>query len=258
MKIYLTSLGFVFPPLYGILLCSVLFVACNEQTVRKQGYDVHGIDISHHQKEIDWEKVVAQGIQFAFIKATEGESYKDSFFCENWSEMKAVGIKRGAYHFFRPTVSAAKQAKNFIETAELENGDFAPVLDVEVMDGVAPETLVDNVKAWLQIVENHFKVRPIIYSNQKFFNQYLAEHINGYPLWVARYTSWRKPRLRNGEDWQFWQYGNRGKLEGIKGLVDFNVFRGSKEDMEAYTLVRPGPLLDPPPAPTSDLAVTNP
>ena len=114
---------------------SLFFFACNEQTVRKQGFGLHGIDVSHYQKKIDWGKVAAQDVHFAFIKATEGETYKDSFFCENWASIKAAGIKRGAYHFFRPTLSAEMQATNFIEMTELGNGDIAPVLDVEVADG---------------------------------------------------------------------------------------------------------------------------
>ncbi len=234
---------------------SFFLFACNDQTVRKQNFDVHGIDVSHYQKEIDWEKVAEQDIHFAFIKASEGETYKDSFFCENWMEMKAAGIKRGAYHFFRPTLSAEMQAANFIEIAELGDGDIAPVLDIEVTDNVSSEELRSQVDIWLQIVEDHFKMKPIIYTYQNFFNDHLAGHYNDYPVWVARYSSWRNPRLSANQNWQFWQYGNRGVLQGIDGPVDFNVFKGTREELENYCLVRPEPLLEPPPA---DLVVVNP
>ncbi len=244
MKPFLIMLGF-----------SLFFSACNEQTIRKKDYSVHGIDVSHYQKKIDWDKVASQDIQFAFIKATEGETYKDSFFCENWVKMKAAGIKRGAYHFFRPTLSAEMQAANFIEMAELGDGDFAPVLDLEVTDNVSPEVLRAQVDRWLHIVENHFKIKPIIYTYQNFFNDHLAGHYEGYPIWIARYTSWRKPRLYSNQNWHFWQYGNRGRLQGIEGPVDFNVFQGSVEELEDFCLVRPKPLFS---APADDLVAVNP
>ncbi len=222
-----------------------LLFACNEQTVRKQGFEVHGIDVSHYQKHIDWPAIAAQDIQFAFVKASEGETMQDSIFCKNWFEMDEAGIKRGAYHFFRPTISAETQAWNFLGTVSLENGDLAPVLDVEVMDGVDAETLRKGVKTWLQVVENFYKIKPIIYSNQKFYNKYLAGHFTSYPIWVARYSSWRKPVLATGHNWHFWQYGNRGRLQGIDGDVDFNVFYGSREELENFCLKRPDPLFIP-------------
>ena len=236
----------------------ILLLGCNDHTVRKQGFEVHGIDVSHYQKSIDWNKVASQDIQFAFIKATEGETYKDSFFCENWAEMKAAGIKRGAYHFFRPTLSAAMQAENFIEMAELGDGDLAPVLDVEVSDGLDPITVRKQVDIWMEIVENHFKTKPILYSYQNFFNDYLAGHYNDYPVWIARYSSWRKPCLHVDQGWEFWQYGNRGQLKGIDGPVDFNVFKGSALELERLCLIRPKPLMELPPLPVDGSVAANP
>jgi lysozyme len=246
MKPYLIILGF-----------SLFFFACKEQTERKHDFSVHGIDVSHYQKKIDWKKVADQDIQFAFIKATEGETYKDSFFCENWMEMKAANIKRGAYHFFRPTLSPELQAINFIETAELGHGDFYPVIDLEVTDEVSSEELREKVNIWLSIIEGHYKVKPIIYTYQNFFNDHLAGYYKDYPIWIARYTSWWKPRLCAGQDWQFWQYGNRGRLQGIDGNVDFNVFHGTSEELENYCIVRPEPLFIPPPV-SEELVAANP
>ena len=221
------------------------FFACNETTVRKGSFEVHGVDVSHHQKRIDWEKVAAQGIHFAFIKATEGETFKDSFFCKNWAAIKAAGIKRGAYHFFRPTLSPHLQAENFIEMTELGHGDIVPVLDVEVTDGISSEQLRKRVDVWLSVVENHFRVKPILYTYQKFFNKHFAGHYTDYPIWIARYSSWRRPCLKGGQKWQFWQYGNNGRLEGIDGPVDFNVFAGTTDQLNDFCIARPMPLLDP-------------
>ena len=160
--------------------------------------------------------------------------------------MQAANIKRGAYHFFRPTLSAEMQAANFIETAELGNGDFAPVLDVEVTDGVSKKELLEKIDIWLTLVEDHFKVKPILYTYQKFFNRHLVGRYSDHPVWIARYSSWRNPKLNSKQEWQFWQYGNQGKLEGIEGPVDFNIFKGSKKELEQYCLIRPEPMFDPP------------
>jgi len=127
------------------------------------------------------------------------------------------------------------QAQNFIDNVNLENGDLPPVLDVEVMDGVSKEVLVKRMKTWLDIIEMHFQIRPIIYTNQTFFNDNLAEHFSDYPLWIARYNNFFKPKPANKKDWLFWQYGNKGRVNGIDGDVDLNVFRGSLEELEAIT-----------------------
>ncbi len=239
--------------LLGIV--AMLF-SCNEHTVRKEGYRVHGIDVSHYQKHIDWPTVAGQGIHFVFAKATEGATLQDSLFCRNWSEIQAVGLKRGAYHFFRPATDAVRQARNFLATVPPEDGDLAPVLDVEVVDGVDAETLREGMRTWLREVETVYMVKPIIYSNQKFFNNYLAGHFHDYPIWIARYSAWRKPCLKAGHVWDFWQYGNRGRLAGIDGDVDLNVFRGSVAALENHTIKRPAPLFAP--AVVEDAFAANP
>ncbi|MBI5915063.1 MAG: lipoprotein [Bacteroidetes bacterium] len=238
-----------------ILLGAVaLLAACNEQTTRRDDFAVHGIDVSHYQKQIDWGRIASQNVHFAFIKATEGQTMQDTLFCKNWDEMKAAGIRRGAYHFFRPGVSAELQARNFIATIDLQHGDLPPVLDVEVTDGYTADALAEGVKDWLAIVEDNYKIKPVVYSNQKFFNQYLAGQVQDFPVWVARYSSWRKPALADGYDWAFWQYGNRGHLQGIDGDVDFNVFNGSMADLTGLTLQRPAPLLNRMPDPVPPVA----
>ena len=146
--------------------------------------------------------------------------------------MKQAGIRRGAYHLFRPKTSVLTQAQNFMDNVILESGDLPPVLDVEVTDGVDPEDLVKRVKTWLEIIEMEYQIRPIIYTNLKFYNNYLADFLPEYPIWIARYNQYFEPLLTNGEEWKFWQYGNRGRVEGIQGDVDLNVFHGSMRDLE--------------------------
>ncbi|MEL6719894.1 MAG: GH25 family lysozyme [Bacteroidota bacterium] len=218
-----------------IILVYLCCSACQQDTHRLSSYQVHGIDVSHYQSVINWESIANQSIDFAFLKATEGETYVDSLFCRNWDGTRDASIKRGAYHFFRPQVSPIVQANNFIDQVHLWEGDLPPVLDVEVLDGVSKTELVVALRIWLHHVELHYNIKPILYTYQKFYNKYLAGHFDEYPIWIARYNS-RKPTLADRTDWQFWQYGSKGKLDGVKGDIDFNVFRGSLEDLESLCI----------------------
>ena len=226
-------------PLHVILFMVILLLSCNRPTIRMNDYSVHGIDISHYQSYINWDKIADQNIQFAFVKATEGINHVDTMYCHNWSEISRVGILRGAYHFFRPTISAVEQAANFSEVVEMEHGDLPPVLDVEVMDGVTKSELLKGMQIWLDLVEKRTGITPIIYTNQKFFNNYLADAFQGYPIWIARYNSLFDPHLANEKEWHFWQYGNRGRLDGINGDVDFNVFNGNFLQLEGMCYEEP-------------------
>lgn len=219
-------------PLNVILFVVVLLLSCNRPTIRMNDYAVHGIDVSHHQSFINWDKVAEQNIHFSFAKATEGMDFVDTLFCHNWEEMNRVGLLRGAYHFFRPQSDATLQAANFLNWVDISFGDLPPVLDVEVTDGVESEALIQGIKTWLKLVEQKTLIKPIIYTNQKFFNEHLAEHFHDYPIWIARYNAFFDPNMDNNREWHFWQYGNRGRLEGIHGNVDFNVFQGSLPELE--------------------------
>ncbi len=230
-----------------VVISVVAFVAgCRQETSRMPNYEVQGIDVSHHQSYVNWDSVASAAITFAFVKATEGATLNDSLYCHNWAEMKRVGLKRGAYHFFRPTIAPVEQARNFARLVELDYGDLPPVLDVEVMDGVSKFALISRMRTWLAFVEARYGIKPVIYTNLKFYNRYLAGHFDEFPVWIARYNT-REPRMACGREWQFWQYGNRGHLKGVNGNVDLNVFNGTAGDLEMMCL-RPSPAL-------SDVAV---
>ena len=218
------------------ILCISLLIffaqSCEKETHRLDQYSVHGIDVSHHQKQIVWDTVAAQRVHFAFVKATEGASFADSLFCYNWDEMKRVGLRRGAYHFYRPNTSPMLQAMHFSNWVEMEEGDLPPVLDVEVLDDANPYGLVAGIRTWLALVEWRHGVKPIIYTNLRFYNEYLSGQFNDYPVWIARYNQ-SQPELSCGRDWDFWQYGNRGNLPGIDGYVDFNVYNGTFEQLDS-------------------------
>lgn len=198
-------------------------------------YSIHGIDVSKYQDIIDWYSVKSMEVEnikigFAFIKATEGNGNSDRNFMRNWKKAKEAGVVRGAYHFFLASKSGRTQAENFIETVSLEKGDLPPVIDVEQTYGVGKIKLRERVKEFLLIIENHYRVRPVIYTNVDFYTQYLDEGFDEYPLWVAHYLQKDRPRIYR--PWQFWQHSETGRVNGIFSKVDFNVFNGDSSDFQ--------------------------
>lgn len=184
-------------------------------------YRIQGVDVSNHQGIIEWSKVEATGMRFSFIKATEGVTFKDKSFDRNWGELRETKLLQGAYHFYLPSRKAEPQAKHFINTVQLKVGDLPPVLDVEVTQGMPAHRIRLGMKIWLELVEQHYGVKPIIYTNQKFYSNYLMGHFREYPIWMARYG--RKMPLIDTK-WKFWQYTSQGRIDGIEGDVDLNVF----------------------------------
>lgn len=205
-------------------------------TKRLKGYEVHGIDVSHYQSQINWNKVQNASIDFVFIKATEGKDFKDPKYKYNWRSAKEKNILRGAYHFYRPSVYSHIQAANFIRTVQLKPGDLPPVLDLEETDNRSKAIIVKGVRNWLNIIESHYGVKPIIYVNKNWYDKYIKGNFDDYVIWVAAYTIYPKPKLTNNKQWHFWQYTNKGQIDGIRGKVDLNVFNGSKKELQQFIL----------------------
>jgi lysozyme len=192
-------------------------------------YEIHGIDVSHHQSVIAWDEVKKMEVKdvklgFAIMKATEGLSRVDWQYKRNWRRAKDVGMPRGAYHFFIATKSGVQQAQNFIRTVTLEKGDLPPVLDVEETYGARAEDVGRRVKEFLNALEAHYGVRPIIYTNVDFYDRVLGPDFDNYPLWVAHYIQRNRPRIQR--NWIMWQHSEKGRVNGITTPVDFNVFSG--------------------------------
>lgn len=198
-------------------------------------YQIHGIDVSHHQSAIDWDDVSAMQdknlkIGFVFIKATEGLNDVDNTFRRNWFKAKDAQLTRGAYHYFIASKSGKAQAENFIDNVKLQKGDMPPVLDIERTFGVSQTDLQQRTKDWLVAIEKQYKVKPIIYTNVDFYESFLAGSFDDYPLWVAHYLVQDKPRVKR--KWTFWQHNETGRVNGIDAYVDFNVFSGDSTDFK--------------------------
>ncbi len=200
-----------------------------------EGYEIHGIDISHYQGEIDWEQLqnaMIKGcpVRFIIIKGTEGVSRLDSNFRKNFNQAREYGYIRGVYHFWSNKSSARDQAYYFLDKVHLTDGDLPPVLDIEHKPA---EKSVDefqrDVLTWLHIVEDKYHAKPIIYTYYKFKEKYLSAPVfDDYPYWIAHYYV---DKVQYKGKWKFWQHTDAGKLPGIKGYVDFNIYNGSYYDL---------------------------
>lgn len=208
------------------------------------GYAVHGIDVSHFQDVIAWDKLKAVntegdtiGFQFVFIKATEGMLIEDDMFTENWDDAKDHHVIRGAYHYFLPDRSPKLQAANYISTVKLKPGDLPPAIDIEEVRGKSKAEIVSALKQFAAIIEEHYKIRPIIYSNINYIEDYLADDFKDYKFWIAHYYQYD---LNAGDSiqWLFWQHSDKADLLGINGNVDANVFNGGKEALDSILLPR--------------------
>jgi lysozyme len=198
-----------------------------------------GIDVSHFQGHVDWPAVKAAGCAFAFAKATEGTGVTDPYIATNWAGMKAAGLLRGAYHFFRAGESAADQAGHFLSTVQFEAGDLPPVLDIELDDGVTGEALVGGVQTWLDAVEPAAGATPIIYTNTPFWDANFNDQFGAYPLWIAHYGPAPQPLPRGWPDWTLWQYSQSLHIAGVNGPADHDYFNGPLPALQALAIQKP-------------------
>lgn len=199
-----------------------------------------GIDVSRHQGAIDWSLVSNAGVNYVFIKATEGATWVDPKFKYNWEQAKQFNIRRGAYHFFRPHSPVEKQANNLIKTVgNLEKGDIPPVLDIEEPHRWTSFSLskrINLISSWLNMVEDGLGIKPIIYLSPSFAKDILDNHstLSAYLLWIAHYTNQKSPRVPSPwSNWTFWQYSDSGTVNGIiSNVVDLNRFNGSNQELK--------------------------
>jgi lysozyme len=220
---------------------------------------IYGIDISRYQHgkgkkkyPIVWNRLriahlgnnqknaagtVDYPVSFIFIKSTESTSIRNPFYAQDYLRARQHGIPIGAYHFFSYKTSGSAQAQYFIQNTLFRQGDLPPVLDIEpshsqvaAMGG--PQVLFRHVRAWLQAVERRTGVKPILYVSQMFVNRYLPEAPDlkrDYHVWIARYSEY-KPDVRLA----VWQLSPNGRVTGIHGEVDINVFNGYRTQWDEF------------------------
>ncbi len=197
-------------------------------------YEVRGIDVSRYQGGIDW-AMLAEGQDFAYIKATEGSGYADDKFAYNFKEAKAAGLRVGAYHFFSFDSSGETQADNFIENVGDGAGMLPPVIDVEYYgkyfkDPKPAEEVLPELEAMTERLRRYYGTEPVIYSTGSAYRRYIRDLGTDCSMW--RRNVYFKP----SGDWSFWQYSSVGRLEGYSGEeknIDMNVFKGTRDELDA-------------------------
>jgi lysozyme len=201
------------------------------------GPTIRGIDVSYHQDDVSWKQVRRAGVQFAFIRVSDGVTVSDPKFADNWKGARRAGVLRGVYQYFRPEESAIAQADLLIAAVRRDPGELPPVIDVETDGGKSPEQLAARVRAWVERVRSQLAVEPIVYTGPDFWRQRVASaDLTSQPLWLAHYTEDAAcptvplPWLR----WTFWQHTDRGNIPGIARPVDLNVFAGDYLALEEF------------------------
>ncbi|MEP7158126.1 MAG: glycoside hydrolase family 25 protein [Chloroflexota bacterium] len=200
-----------------------------------------GIDVSTYQGTITWADVAADGIDFAYAKATEGRFYADDQYARNKERAEANGVAIGAYHFANPDNAANDailEADNFVDVADLGPNNLIPVLDLERHGGFAPKKLRQWAKAWLARVEARTGVKAMIYTSPSFWRDRMGNPTwfsnNGFRLWIAHWGV-AKPSVPAqkwaGRGWTVWQYSDCGSVNGIDGCVDLDRFKGTDIDV---------------------------
>lgn len=195
-----------------------------EHTVVIAAGQYAGIDVSRHQKDIDWTKVGCDScVTFVYVKATEGATLADPQYITNITGARSQGIKVGSYHFFSSTSPVKAQFDNFMRVTRRQHQDLIPMIDVEARGELSRSQLIDSVLKLATMIEHHYKRKPMIYSMAEFYNAYLAPQLNNYPLYIGRYSN-TKPQLKWGAKYTIWQYTEHGIITGINRHVDLCTF----------------------------------
>lgn len=221
--VFLIALAVFTLQYFGIIWHNDLFSA---------GYPIKGLDVSHHQGEIDWKKVAETDKHyFVYIKATEGHDFIDDDFATNWKEARENGFKVGAYHFFSIRSSGKEQAEYYIATVPREADSLPPAIDIEISTSQDKEKIRREISDMATTLENYYRRKPIFYVTYETYNAYIKGNFSNYQLWIRDIVM--PPRL--DREWKIWQFSNRGRVNGIREFVDINVFNGSQDELNKLT-----------------------
>lgn len=198
-----------------------LYVQCEDTCTH-----IHGIDLSHYQGEVFWETIGDNSkMAYVYLKATEGGDNIDEMYQLNINLAHRYGLKVGSYHFFRPKTPLQKQLENFKAQCRPADQDLIPMIDIETKSGLSTEAFCDSLFKFLELVEQEYKQKPLLYTFANFYDHYLAGKIDTYKLMIAQYTK-REPILADDRDITMWQYTGKGRINGINGYVDKSRFMG--------------------------------
>jgi lysozyme len=207
---------------------------------RAYSMPVQGIDISKYQGDVDWNRVRRAGIKFAYMKVSEGGDHVDERFYRNWEASARAGVARGVYHFMYWCRTASEQAVWFSQAVPHDRTQLPPVLDLEwnhasvtCPNKVPRAEALAEIHKMLEIMEYHTGKKPVIYTDITFHREVLEGEFPGYEFWLRSVAA--EPHKRySGRSWSFWQYTATGRVPGVKGNVDRNVFNGSESEWKSW------------------------
>ena len=227
--------------IFTVILCLLSFLSLRAQKRTKNkltapipSSNYSGIDVSHHNGKIDWNKVKKnRRIKFVYIKATEGADFVDPEYNRNLKGARKAGFKVGSYHYFHMTSSPEWQFKNFIKHAPKKKQDLVPMVDFETCDGYSIKRTRKALKKFVSLLEKYYGKKPIIYSTMSHYNDILAPEFNRYHLYIGRYSDC-PPVIRGKGTYTIWQYSETGRVKGIKRYVDLARFHDKHNLKELY------------------------
>lgn len=185
---------------------------------------IRGIDVSHHQPDMPWEALKAEGIEFVYIKATEGVTYQDPKYKQHYEGARRAGLKIGFYHYARPYNDPRKEVENLLKATKDLPRDLPYALDIETdEDRFGASHITRFCKVWLETIEQRTGETPILYTYTHFAKSYLGKELARWPLWIAHYGV--KTPGHNGiwDKWSIFQYTSDGGLKSYRGRLDLNV-----------------------------------
>jgi len=204
-----------------------------------QGFTMLGIDVSHHNGDINWEAVKVQGVTFAYIKATEGTILTDKHCSSNYHDAKEAGIKVGMYHFFRFREGGKEQAQYFLDNITYQKGDLPPVIDIEYscnnICNISKQVVLDRIarlKQFDSLVYCRLLIHPIIYTNKECYEHLIRNHFPDNDLWLCNLSA--EPSEEEYPNWVIWQHSHKGTVVGIPAKVDMDVFYADKEEFNTW------------------------
>lgn len=215
----------------GILIAAEYYGFIWHNDIFAHTYRVRGLDVSHYQGEIHWAKVAEdESYQFVFIKATEGDDFIDNQFTTNWAGARQHGVLTGAYHFFSMRSGGYAQAEHFMTVVPNEAYSLPPAIDLEISNSYDTQVVQTELNHLVTALEQHYHKKPIFYATYETYNRYLAGQFPEHTIWIRNIV--RQPKLIDERKWTFWQYTNRGRVSGIDGRVDINVFNGTQAEFD--------------------------
>ncbi len=189
---------------------------------------IHGLDMSHYQGDVFWETLGNNShMNYVYFKATEGQELQDYTYKRNIDLAHRYGLKVGSYHFYHANVPQVLQLHNFMAQCRPGDQDLIPMIDIEKKPShMSTQVFCDSLLKFLQLVEEAYHQKPLLYTGTNFYNHFLQGRVDDYKLMIAQYSD-REPQLADDRDYIIWQYTGKGRINGVNTYVDKSRIMGN-------------------------------